>query len=177
MTLAVVNRKLQLALLCAAALGACGDEAWNGEVATADAASFETLAYPVLLRDCGFNDCHGGPARFFQIFGPGRTRLDPMIDPAAEALPAEIAISYQRAVSMLQTEGGDAITESLLLKKPLEVKAGGVAHKGIDALGRNVYQSKTDPGYAALLQWAMTSGTGLPPATGGSGGSGGILRE
>jgi len=47
--------------------------------------------------------------------------------------------------------------QSLLLRKPLDLGAGGQGHEGIDALGRNVYASKADPGYAAIEAWARAT--------------------
>lgn len=133
-----------------------------------DAASFETTAYPVLLRDCAFPACHASNARFFQVYGPGRVRLDPMPmeDVYAAAKPAELQLSYERARSMLSSS---KVEDSLLLRKPLEASAGGAAHKGADALGRNVYRSKQDAGYQTLLQWAasmqaMQAPTAMPGA-------------
>jgi hypothetical protein len=154
------------------ALAGCGDEVWNGQAPAPDPQTFATQVYPVMLRDCAFNDCHGGSARFLQVFGPGRTRLDPMSKPEDRPTDMEISVSYQRALSMLVVEAGEPLTEAELLKKPLERKAGGVAHKGVDARGRNVYQSKADPSYQVLVQWAtgrpVTSsagaGTGAPAA-------------
>jgi len=156
-------------LFCLALLVGCGDKAWSGVVPTPDALTFETQVYPVLLRDCGFNGCHGGPHRFFQVFGPGRVRWDPLSKQDDPPTMVEVQVSYQRALSMLVTEGCEPPEQSLLLKKPLELRAGGIGHKGIDALGRNVYQTPTAPGYVALLLWA---GTGTVPAVGSQPGAG-----
>jgi len=137
-----------------------------------DMASFESLIYPLLLRDCAFNNtCHGNAERFFQVLGPGRMRLNPMVDPSEAAEPAEIQFSYDRTRSMLLSSEG--VARSLLLTKPLEAKAGGVGHKGVDHFGRNVYRSAQDPSYLMLLQWAQTSrpggSVGTIPGTGGMG--------
>jgi hypothetical protein len=167
-----VNGKVWLTLLASCvALASCGDEVWNGQAPAPDAQTFATQVYPVMLRDCAFNDCHGGPARFLQLFGPGRTRLDPMSKPEDPPTDMEIAVSYQRALSMLVVEAGEPLTEAQLLKKPLERKAGGVAHKGVDARGRNVYQTKEDPSYRVLVQWVMggaIAGAGAGAGVGGA---------
>jgi hypothetical protein len=164
-----------LTLLCA-----CGDSnTWSGDVPAPDPALFQSAVYPVLLRDCAFADCHGGEHRFFQVFGPGRTRLDPATKPHDPATAAELQRSYDRARSMLVS--GDTPSDSLLLRKPLEITAGGQGHKGVDAFGRNVYKSKQEPDYQVLSQWANspsaassglpTAGTGAAlPAAGSSGG-------
>jgi len=120
-----------------------------------DMASFESLVYPVLLRDCAFNNCHGSPDRFFQVLGPGRTRSNPTFDAMMPPDPAEVRFSYDRARSMLASS--DGIMRSLLLTKPLEPRAGGVGHRGADHFGRNVYLTVQDPSYMILVQWATTA--------------------
>src|SRR5688500_14043117 len=78
---------------------------------------FERLVYPILLRDCGFVACHGSAHRPLQVYGPGRTRLDPMTPPSAPATSHELEASYMRALAMLASDHG--IDHSLLLTKPL----------------------------------------------------------
>lgn len=150
-------RLLQI-LPCAAfalgALSACADgEAWSGPPPAADLAEFEASVYPLLLRDCAFSECHGGEQRFFHVYGPGRVRLDPTLEPTDPPTADEVMLSYQRAVSMLASDAD--VSRSLLLTKPLEAGAGGQGHKGIDTLGRNVYLSREDPAYQALEAWAL----------------------
>jgi hypothetical protein len=123
-----------------------------------DRVAFETQAYPILLRDCGFHACHGSSERYFQVFGPGHGRLVLGTQPLAELQPVEVEHSYQRARSMIDPERPE---RSPLLTKPLATAAGGVGHQGVDSLGRNVYVDEMEPGYAALAAWVMTA----PPAT------------
>lgn len=148
-------------LLCSVLLAACASKQTQ-EPPTPDAASFEATAYPVLLRDCAFPACHASNERFFQVYGPGRVRLnpDPMLDVYQPATQAELQLSYERARSMLSSP---KVEDSLLLRKPLEASAGGAAHKGDDELGRNVYRTKQDAGYQTLLQWAASMGTQTVP--------------
>jgi len=150
-------------------LCACDSETWGGAPPSADRAMFDAEVYPLLMRDCGFNACHGGEHRFFQVFGPGRVRLgvDPMLDKMTPVQPLEIEVTYRRAVSMLVTKG--TIDQAPLLTKPLEARAGGGGHKGVDDLGRNVYPSKQAAGYQLLLRWAQTAtyGATVPAAPGG----------
>jgi hypothetical protein len=142
------------AVLCAALLLGCADgEAFTGPEPAGDPAEFEASVYPVLLRDCAFSECHGSRHRFFQVYGPGRVRLDPASASTDPATPAEISFSYQRALAMLATDA--RATRSLLLRKPLEPNAGGQGHAGLDTLGRNVYQSPFDPAYAAIEAFAL----------------------
>jgi hypothetical protein len=142
------------ALLLALAAASCAEEAPGLELSAPDAQLFEQEVYPVLLRDCGFHACHGSRERFFQVFGPGRGRLLPETMPLDPADPAEIAHSYERARSMLDTRAPES---SLLLRKPLATSAGGTGHQGTDQLGRNVYDTRTEPGYLTLSRWATSA--------------------
>ena len=133
----------------------CADSGFSGEAPTPDYAQFQQAVYPVLLRDCGFAACHGDAQRFLLVMGPGRTRFSADIKYDDPPTDDEIRLSYERARSLLSTSSGEG-TAPLLLK-PLSSQAGGVGHKGFDALGRNVYQSKFDPSYQVLVQWAATT--------------------
>ncbi|MCX5746261.1 MAG: hypothetical protein NT062_27605, partial [Proteobacteria bacterium] len=125
------------------------------EIPAADPIAFRTTVYPILLADCGFPACHGDARRFFSVFGPGRTRLDPMSAPYDPATPDELAQSYTRARSMLLAPTG--VRRSPLLRKPLAVAAGGAGHGGADAWGANLYASKDDPRFRALFFWATAA--------------------
>jgi hypothetical protein len=134
------------------ALSGCGADTPELAIQTPDRMQFEAEVYPVLLRDCGFNACHGSGDRFFQVFGPGRARLvagTPSVDPMT---PLEVAHTYERARSMIDPADP---ARSLLLRKPLSTMAGGAGHEGVDELGRNVYQSKIEPGYLVLQRWVL----------------------
>lgn len=162
-----MTRSLVLAVVTCWLLAACGSEQAPLQVGVPDRARFDAEIYPLLLRDCGFNACHGSSERFFQVFGPGRARLPPVMDPLQEATPEEHAYSYDRARSMIDLVDPE---RSLLLRKPLATSAGGSGHEGADRLGRNVYESKLDPGYVTLASWILAQ---APPPVGGSGGAGG----
>jgi hypothetical protein len=150
-----MNGKRVAILVSIALLGAvvgCADETTELAVSTPDRMAFETEVYPVLLRDCAFHACHGSTERFLQVFGPGRGRITPDLKPLDPVAPAEIQHSYDRARSMIDAHRPE---HSLLLKKPLATAAGGSGHEGADELGRNVYQAKLDPGYAAIQRWVL----------------------
>lgn len=133
-------------------VSACADATTELRVPTPDAQTFELTVYPVLLRDCGFPECHGAPERFFRVYGPGRLREKPKEETAVNSpvTSAELTATYKRARSMLAYEGN--IESSLLLQKPL-----GSGHEGVDEWGNNVYQSASDPGFQVLLAWARSS--------------------
>jgi hypothetical protein len=137
------------------ALGACTDLSGTIDIPTADPTVFRDTVYPILLRDCGFNTCHGTTARFFSVFGPGRARLDPATPPYDPATPYELAHSYTRARSMLLGPTGPR--SSLLLRKPIPLAEGGAGHKGNDPWGDTVYPSTSDPAFVAIYRWATAS--------------------
>jgi hypothetical protein len=150
----------------------CVDSERFAEPPGVDRARFEAEVYPILLRDCGFPACHGDSDRFFRVHGPGRTRLDPETLPYDAPTAAEIDATFDRTRSMLAAVPDPR--ESLLLRKPLEASAGGGAHMGLDALGRNVYASREDPSWQAIAAWAGAEVTradaGAPDATLDAGG-------
>lgn len=135
-----------------ALLGGCVGSERFAQPPEVDRARFEAEVYPILLRDCGFPACHGDADRFFRVHGPGRTRLDPDTLPYDAPTTAEIDATFDRARSMLAAVPDPR--ESLLLRKPLEASAGGGAHMGLDALGRNVYPSREDPSWQTIAAWA-----------------------
>ncbi len=136
------------------AFASCVNAPTELELVAPDRSAFAQDVYPVLLRDCGFHACHGTTERFFQVFGPGRGRLGLDVMPLDPMTSAELDHSYERARSMIDARSLD---QSVLLRKPLAAEAGGSGHEGADDLGRNVYQTKLDPGYSALARWVHGS--------------------
>jgi len=143
-------------LLTAAIAAACANVEGGAALATPDRAVFDAQVWPILVRDCGFSACHGSEPRFFLVFGPGHERLDPAMRVGDMVTPPELQLSYDRTRSMIDV---DDPTSSLLLKKPLEVAAGGSGHEGTDAFGRDVYRSVDDPSFQVLVRWVL----GVPP--------------
>lgn len=143
---------IALAVGLALAAAGCATEPSYAEPPAVDRAAFESDVYPILLRDCGYTGCHGNPDRFFRLYGPGRTRLDAATGLFDRPTSAEIDASFDRARSMLS--GVPDARQALLLRKPLESSAGGAAHRGTDALGRNVYASTDDPSWQVIARWA-----------------------
>ena len=149
-------RTTMIALALVATAGCRSEPLQTPAVPVPDRLVFESTIYPLLLRDCAFSACHGAEHRFLQVFGPGRTRLE-VSSSDAERVAQERQLSYERARSMLVSPEGASISAAPLLTKPLEVAAGGAAHKGVDNFGRNVFQSRADPRYLTLLAWAQSS--------------------
>ncbi|MCA9693779.1 MAG: hypothetical protein KC636_29600, partial [Myxococcales bacterium] len=92
--LALLSRRGPALALLGLVLGGCVDEG-PSVVPAPDRSLFATQAYPILLRDCGFPGCHGAEDRYYQVFGPGRTRLaapgEPPPGPFDLATPYELA--------------------------------------------------------------------------------------
>lgn len=149
----------QAVAIAALSLAACRDDERIAQPPELDRARFDAEVYPLLLRDCGFPACHGDRDRFFRVFGPGRTRLSADTSLYEPATAAEREATFDRARSMLAAVPDP--TQSLLLRKPLEERAGGGAHLGLDALGRNVYASTEDPAWQTIAAWAGVPLAGL----------------
>jgi hypothetical protein len=52
--------------------------------------------------------------------------------------------------------------DSLFLRKPLELSAGGAAHAGRDHFGRNLFADKEDDRWQAMFAWASGDDRGFP---------------
>ena len=124
------------------------------EVPAPDYSDFREQIYPLLLRDCGMSRCHGDVDRFFAIWGPGRTRLDPNLEPFDPPTEDEVWMSYQRTRSSLAFI--DDLDEAPLLRKPID----GHGHRGEDRWGTNVWR-RDDPRWQRVAQWA--AGVPLEP--------------
>lgn len=131
----------------------CSSESIEPPPAAPDRARFEAEVLPILATDCAFPDCHGNPQRFFRLYVPGRTRFDPSSALLAPMTRVEIDASYERARSMLQASEDDPATDAPLVRKPLDITAGGAPHRGLDRFGRDVFASPDDPRYQAIVRW------------------------
>jgi len=142
---------MRLLLPMMVVLAGCAFDAPPANPPDPSCVEFRTLVYPVLMRDCGFPDCHGNTDRFFRVYGPGRTRLDdrPIDAPVSQD---EVQASYERARSMLASAARPE--DSVLLRKPLSIDRGGAPHMGIDEHGQDVWASPEDPNYILLRDWA-----------------------
>jgi hypothetical protein len=139
-------------LACLPLAQGCGDPQTDPyEPADRDFREFQRI-YPVLVRDCGFHACHGGEDRPFRIYGPGRARLDDDERAFDRVTGDEVSLSFSLTLSMIDAKDP---AESLLLRKPLAVEAGGVGHHGVDRYGRDVYRTANDEGYLRLARFVF----------------------
>lgn len=160
-------------LVLALAAGGCAEEQEKPVPARRAFMQFSGEVYSVLLQDCGFPACHGAPERFLRVYGPGRTRLmnddgtipEPFDTPTVD----EQQLTFQLALSMIDEND---IEDSLLLRKPLAVEAGGYGHLGVDGYGRDVYRTTQDAGYVKIARWVYSPAP-MPQGMAGSGGAGG----
>jgi len=144
---------LLLSLLSPAAI-ASGCAIPRGEaVPEADRPLFEAEVHPILARDCAFTACHGSSDRFFRVYALGRLRKSDALELYDPLTPDELEESYSRARSLLVGVPRDNPDACLLLAKPLSPAAGGTAHLGVDAWGKDVFASVDDPRYRTLRRW------------------------
>jgi len=137
-------------------LAGCSSPAGTTALQRHNRSDFNDKVYPVLLRDCGFPSCHGSSERIFRVYGPGRVRLsmsDPQPGAFDKATTTEIGRTFELAMAHFNS---DAPEQSLLLRKPLSVEAGGTGHQAVDSYGRDVYRSTQDSGYRILEEWVTS---------------------
>lgn len=144
-------------LACLLTLAGCEDVGGQAPLASAPFSGFNGPgnAYEVLLRDCGFPECHGSSERFFRVYGPGRTRLRSGMRLISALEQPDIDEVYQTYDSALAMVDPDDPAASPLLRKPLSVAAGGAGHQGTDRYGRDVYRSRQDEGYRILAAFVV----------------------
>ncbi|MGB0681051.1 MAG: hypothetical protein ACPGUV_15485, partial [Polyangiales bacterium] len=142
-----------LAASCVASVAACTEPQPSGSPPdNLSRTFFDAQVYPVLLRDCSFPACHADPGRFLRIPGPGRTRISDDFGLSEPPAPEELQLAFDRSLSMLASS--EDCLDSLFLRKPVEIDAGGASHKGTDASGRDIYANFDDPSFIILRQWA-----------------------
>lgn len=146
---------LCLGVISILAMG-CEGPSGTIEVERHNRALFNDEVYPVLLRDCAFPACHGSEERIFRVYGPGRVRLsttEQQASPFDRATTTEIGRTFELAMAH---RNADDPEQSLILRKPLAVEAGGTGHYGVDRFGRDVYRTAQDSGYRILEGWVTS---------------------
>lgn len=142
-----IERRAAIGALLAALAG-CVEGPGGAPLPAAGIEAFAAEAQPVLAARCANPSCHGNPWRPLALYAVRRHRLDPA-DTHLEAplTEAELRLNLLHTLGLLAT--ADDPADSLLLRKPLAVGAGGVAHAGgaqfADPLSHD---------YQRLLRWA-----------------------
>jgi hypothetical protein len=115
-----------------------------------DRQAFEQYVEPELMGSCGFSRCHGAEGRPLRIFALAGTRVSPSLSSNNPLTPEEHLANYQRAVSLAAATAAELPD---LLRKPLQLEAGGSGHGGVDRFGQNVFASREDPRWTLLDDW------------------------
>lgn len=146
--------RLGSALFLAAALvaGCQQDLREPAELAGLDEAFFRCRVQPILVKSCAHFACHGDARRFFRVFGRNRLRYAQPEEKRNSLLaPVEGMHNFDSARAYVDVDQPEA---SLLLRKPLDVEAGGYWHGGAEEYGRgDVFASTEDGDYQTLLAW------------------------
>lgn len=118
-----------------------------------DRNAFRCEVQPVLAARCAFAGCHASARRPLRLYAVGRMRLGVGWDRLAEPLSAdELEANFQSTRGF--AAGNAASDLPLLLSKPLDVRAGGLFHRGQELYsGDDVFTSTDDPGYQRLAAW------------------------
>ena len=133
----------------ALALAACVELPPPEAVPAPDLATFAADVQPVLDARCATPSCHGRPERPLTVFSPRRYRRDPARRFLDEPLAAdELAANAASVASFGFTIGSDGLEDSLVLRKPLALAAGGARHQGGE-----IFVSRADREYRALYRW------------------------
>jgi hypothetical protein len=133
------------AALVALMLGACAPATPPPiELAALDAVLFGRDVQPYVAVACGTLDCHGAAGRPLRLYSELGLRLSadlrkmPLTD-------AEIAANVDSVEAVDPGAGPD---DTLFVRKPLAIAAGGLYHKG-----GAIWSARTDAGYVCLHGW------------------------
>jgi hypothetical protein len=124
-------------------------------------ACFVQNVEPELQQSCAFRTCHGKDTRPLHLYSMAGERGPNPGD--FQLSDDEHRANYQRAIVYANTTSSNLPD---LLRKPLQLEAGGAGHGGVDRFGHNVYGSQTEPGWLALSSWV----NGLDSCDAGEGG-------
>lgn len=115
-----------------------------------DRAAFERYVEPELMASCGFSNCHGAQQRPLRVFALAGTRISPSLSSNIPLTPEEHQANYERAIVVAAPTSAELPD---LLRKPLQLEAGGSGHGGVDHFGQNVFPSKRDARWTLLEDW------------------------
>lgn len=113
---------------------------------------FRCRVQPVLTQSCAAFACHGDARRFLRVFARNRLRLGGTeADRNAFLSEGERGHNYAAASALVVPGRPD---ESLLLRKPLDERAGGYFHQGAHIFGGgDVFLDREDSDYQVIAQW------------------------
>jgi len=117
-----------------------------------DEAYFRCRVQPILTKSCAAFACHGDVKRYYHLFARNRLRMGGTEATRNAAMkPEERGANYDATRAIVDLDARD---ESLLLKKPLDVSAGGYYHGGATRYDKgDVFATTEDPDYVILEKW------------------------
>ncbi len=151
--------------LCLAA-AACAPAPPPTQVPALDRAAFEQYVEPELFKSCAYSKCHGADTRPMRVFAPAGSRISPGLSSNNPLTPEEHQANYDRVTAFAAPTSAELPD---LLRKPLQLEAGGAGHGGVDPFGANVFADRDAPGWKVLDDWVA----GRLVADAGSGDDGG----
>lgn len=119
--------------------------------------AFIEQAQPVFAARCSNPSCHGAPERPLSLYAVHRYRMDPAKVYADEPL-GEDELRHNFLQASIFLHDVREASRSLLLTKPLAVRAGGTSHADVD-----VFLDTYDYDYQRLHAWieaALAEGDG-----------------
>jgi hypothetical protein len=146
-------RRALLLVALSAILGCEGGLEDRAPLPPLDEAYFRCHVQPVLTESCSMFACHGDGSRYFRIYARNRLRygIAGEAQRNAQLNDAERAFNFASARAFIDVSARD---RSLLLKKPLEIDAGGAFHRGATLYGAgNVFSTEKSADYQTLLKW------------------------
>lgn len=139
-----------LSIVALLACVACdGPSASHAPLAMGSMEMFEAEVEPALEAHCASGGCHGRSDRPLSLYAPGQHRMDPARLYADEPLSEEEV--HQNAQRLAAFAWGVDGPDSLALRKPLSLEAGGCWHGGGD-----VFPDRSHPAYRAIERWLST---------------------
>jgi len=135
-------------LVPAGLLGLLGCVGHVGDTGGGDLSAFERDVVPVIERDCGTDSCHAAPGDRFDSLDPSYF-VFPVDDEGKISGHDRIERAYERAREKLSGAGAEF---SDLVRKPLDVSLGGLAHRG-----GSQFRTMDDPSLVALMRWAQAA--------------------
>lgn len=151
------HRHIIVVLTAALLLGSCAfpveSEHAIAPVETAEIALYARDVHPLLEASCATLDCHGSDRHALQLFAETGRRASATYrtTPAMLVQPDELEANV-RALRVVD-EGEPDIERGMVLRKPLALSEGGVAH-----VGRALWANRDDPAYVCLRAFLLREG-------------------
>ena len=117
-----------------------------------DEAFFRCHVQPILSKNCATFSCHGTPERYFRLYARNRLRLGIASEAQRNSKmnADERKHNFDAARAFIDVDHAE---DSLILKKPVEMDAGGWYH-GATKLGTsNIWPNVNQTEYRTIYKW------------------------